>query len=200
MGATLGQPNPDRPVHEGCDMTNQRPPWPDDRRCMDKYPFKHRGDHGQVGKLRHYWLTRADVETIGLLVPGFEPGKPWLSKIEAYLLGRCGLDPQHVRDMSVPQVVAVVCGQMRHDRLLLDVVSCSVTIDGCETYGLSQDATNLLKALIDAKGGYVRSRDVKPRPIKRVDRVIRRLPQAVQECIETKPGVGSRLLVKGDIS
>ena len=82
--------------------------WPADRRCMGKYPFKHHGDFAEVGKVHYYWLTPTDVETIGLLVPGFEPGKPWVSKVEAFLLGRCAMNPQHVRDMSVPQAVAMI--------------------------------------------------------------------------------------------
>ena len=180
-------------------MTNQRPPWPDDPRCMDKYAFKHRGDFAEVGKVRFYWLTPMDVETIGLLVPGFEPGKGWLSKVEAFLLGRCAMNPQHVREMSVPQALAVVRAQMKPDRLLLDVERDSVTIDGCDTHGLTTDQTCFIKALVEANGGYIRGRDVRP-AIARVDRVKRRLPLAVQECIETKPGIGSRLLVKGDIS
>lgn len=95
---------------------------------------------------------------------------------------------------------SAAAGLCPYKRLVLDLVNNSLTLDdGQASYALTFDQTQFIKALVEANGGYVPAKNVIPLTA-RVDRVKRRLPTQVQTCIETKRGVGSRLLVTGVIS
>lgn len=112
-----------------------------------------------------------------------------------------GTDPVEDSFQSEPTVVADpsnVSGS--HIRLRLDPTSRIVTLDGT-AHSLDSECTLLVAGLIEADGKWITSAKLMaPHNIKtRAGRIMGDLPGPIENCIESKPGKGYKLVVPAAI-
>ena len=73
---------------------------PDDPRWIPTHPF--------IGSRRNYYLSGADIDTIRLVVPGFQIGQyPW-NDIRAFLIARCGITRDEITRTSARELLVMV--------------------------------------------------------------------------------------------
>ncbi|MEK6676614.1 MAG: hypothetical protein AABZ47_13300 [Planctomycetota bacterium] len=65
-------------------------------------------DGQEIDPRPFYILSPSDVTTLQSVLPGWQPGQPWIPQLEGVLLTEYSLPPNHVENLSMPQVLSIL--------------------------------------------------------------------------------------------